>query len=366
MKYLVLFAITFVLLTSCKKEDVPDPSILQKPSLYFPPVGSVEWATTSPESLGWNTGNLPALYSFLEAEGSRAFLVLKDGRIVLEKYFGQTVQGTGPFTQTSPWYWASAGKTLTGFIVGKAQQERLLDINRTTSSYLGAGWTAAPLAKESLITVRHQLTMTTGLDDGTDDVDNTTPAALVYKADAGTRWAYHNAPYTLLQRVVAAATGQSFAAYFNAKLKTVIGMDGQWVMDGYNSVYWSTPRSMARFGILMQAKGAWNGTTVMSDTAYLQAAVNSSQNLNLAYGYLWWLNGKASGMVPQSQLVFPVSLFPAAPPDMYAAMGKNGQLLSVIPSKGLVIVRMGHNTDNSFVPITFQNTLWEKLNAVIR
>ncbi|MDQ3279102.1 MAG: serine hydrolase, partial [Bacteroidota bacterium] len=85
-----------------------------------------------------------------------------------------------------------------------------------------------------------------------------------------------------------------------------------------------------------------------------------------SYGYLWWLNGKASAMLPQSQVVFPQSLCPGAPTDMVSAMGKNGQLLSIIPSKGLVVVRMGHNADGAYVPTTFQNNLWEKLNAVIR
>ncbi|MBB1285350.1 serine hydrolase [Flavisolibacter sp. BT320] len=363
MKFFLLLTVATFALISCKKEADP---VEANTSIYFPPTGSTEWATTTPESLDWNTANIPALYTYLEAEQTKAFLVLKDGKIVLEKYFGQNLQGTGPFTQNSFWYWASAGKTLTGFVVGKAQQEGFLNIGNKTSQYLGNGWTSLAPEKEALITVRHQLTMTTGLDDGTGDAGNTAPAALLYKADAGTRWAYHNAPYTLLQKVVATATGQSFASYFDSRLKNKIGLDGQWILNDNDNVYWSTPRSMARFGILVQAKGWWNGSDILGDAAYLNAAVTTSQNLNLSYGYLWWLNGKASAMLPQSQIVFPQSLCPAAPADMVSAMGKNGQLLSIVPSKGLIVVRMGHNTDGSYVPTVFQNGLWEKLNAVIR
>jgi hypothetical protein len=94
--------------------------------------------------------------------------------------------------------------------------------------------------------------------------------------------------------------------------------------------------------------------------------INTSQQLNLSYGYLWWLNGKPSFMSPGSQLVIPAAITPNAPADMYAAMGKNGQYINVVPSQRLVVLRMGDNPDNSLVPYTYQNQIWEKLNKVIR
>ena len=44
--------------------------------------------TKSPESLGWKMNYVDSLYRFLEGENTKAFIVLKDGKIVLEKYFG--------------------------------------------------------------------------------------------------------------------------------------------------------------------------------------------------------------------------------------------------------------------------------------
>ncbi|MCB0795040.1 MAG: beta-lactamase family protein, partial [Flavobacteriales bacterium] len=161
---------------------------------YFPPAFGT-WDTLSPASLGWCTDSIPQLYDFLDQSNSKAFLVLKDGRIVLEKYFDT-------FTQDSLWYWASAGKSLTAFLVGKAREDGFLDITDTTAQHLGNGWTSCPPDKEEKITVWHQLTMTSGLDDGNGNVDCTDPACLEYLADAGTRWAYHNAPYTLLDGVI--------------------------------------------------------------------------------------------------------------------------------------------------------------------
>lgn len=363
----LIFSAAF-LFTACRKDtrQTQPPPTPPSETLYFPPASSTEWSTATPESLGWTIANIQPLYDYLQAQDTRAFIVLKNGRIVLEKYFGQNITNTAPFNQSSQWYWASAGKTLTGFVVGKAQQEGLLNINNRTSQYLGTGWTSAPLVKENGITVRHQLTMTTGLDDATGDADNTMPSALLYKADAGTRWAYHNAAYTLLQKVVSNATAQTFSGYFDAKLKSKIGMDGQWVPNGYENVYWSTARSMARFGILIQAKAKWDGADLLGDSTYYNASVNTSQALNLSYGYLWWLNGKASAMMPQSQVVYPLPLAADAPADLFAAMGKNGQLLNVVPSKGLIVVRMGDNANGALVPVAFQNELWGKLNAVVK
>jgi len=86
----------------------------------------------------------------------------------------------------------------------------------------------------------------------------------------------------------------------------------------------------------------------------------------LSYGYLWWLNGKSSYMIPTLQTVFPGSFAPNAPADMFAALGKNGQILCVSKTKGLVVVRMG-DAPGSFVevPTVFCNQMWQKINAVM-
>lgn len=310
------FIFLLMLLLACGKDDNPDnPPAPAPETMYFPPVSSTEWQTKTIASLGWSETALNNLYTYLQQKHTKAFIILKNGKIVSERYFGT-------FTVDSNWYWASAGKTMTAMLVGIAQQEGLLNINNRTSQYIGTGWTSLTLAKENLITVKHQLTMTTGLDDGVPDDYCTTPSCLIYKADAGTRWAYHNAPYTLLDKVVENATSTTYNNYFQQKIRNRIGMNGLWLPSGYNNIYYSTPRSMARFGLLLLNKGKWDQTIVLNDTAYFNTQVNTSQNMNLSYGYLTWLNGKASHMLPQSQLVFTGGIAPNAPTDMYAAMGK--------------------------------------------
>jgi len=329
-------------------------------NIYFPPKTGNEWASVSPESLGWHIDKIDSLYDFLDIKNTKAFIVLKDGKIVLEHYFDS-------FTQDSVWYWASAGKTLTAFLTGIAQEEGYLSTSDLTSKFLGTGWTSCPPEKENLITIRHQLTMSSGLNDESGDSHCTDPACLIFLKDAGTRWAYHNAPYTLLEQVIENATGKNYNLYTNLSLKNKTGMTGLWIKSGYNNVFYSTPRSMARYGILIQNKAVWDRDTLLHDTSYFNAMVNTSQNLNLSYGYLWWLNGKESYMMPQSQFVFNGYLMQDAPSDMISALGKNGQILNVVPSKGIVVVRMGDSPGEGLNDIAgyFSNDIWKILNEII-
>lgn len=328
-------------------------------NLYFPPNNNnLPWDTLSPQSLGWCTDKTDSLFQYLQEENSKAFIVLKDGKIVIEKYFGS-------FTQDSIWYWASAGKTLTSFLIGKAQEDGILSLADSSSRFLGTGWTSEPPEKERKITIRNQLTMTTGLNDNVPDNHCTIDTCLQYMTDAGNRWAYHNAPYTLLEKVLTNASGQAINTYTQSKLKNPTGITGIWLTSDYDNVFYSKPRSMARFGLLALNKFNWNGNALLTDTAFINQSTRTSQTFNPSYGYLWWLNGKSSFMAPTSQFVFPGSYAPEAPADMFAAIGKNGQLICVVPSKNLVVVRMGNASGSLEVPFLLCNEIWKRLKLVI-
>jgi CubicO group peptidase (beta-lactamase class C family) len=207
--------------------------------------------------------------------------------------------------------------------------------------------------------------MTSGLSDTA--FDCVTPDCLEYLADAGTRWAYHNGPYTLLQSVVSAAVHTNWSAFFNTHLRNKIGMNGAWATtNGSNNVYFSNARSMARFGLLNLNKGEWDGDQILGDKDYISEMTSTSQEFNEAYGYLWWLNGKESYMAPAVQAKFSGSLSPNAPEDTYAGLGKNNQKIYVVPSRGLVIVRLGEDPGQSPLgPSSFDHELWEKINDLI-
>lgn len=354
MRYLPLLLIFFSLLAGCNSGDEPKPEPPEP--MYFPIPNDPAWETKSFEELDWNEAAAEDLKEYLIGANTKSFMILVNGRIVMEEYFAG-------HTPTTTWKWNSAGKTLVSVTTGIAQQEGLLSINNPVSDYLGTGWSSMTLAKENLVTSRNLLAMTSGLNDESQLV---VKANLTYLADAGTRWSYSNV-FQLLMDVVGAASDQEFETYFDSRLKNKIGMDGFWDEGVLFTIYHSNTRSMARFGILALNKGKWQDEQIINE-AFFTDITTSSQSINPSYGYLCWLNGKSKYMVPGGQTVYEGSLVPAAPDDMFAAMGAEDQRIYVVPSMNMVVVRMGDasDPDNPSAALSgFDNKLWEKINPVI-
>jgi CubicO group peptidase (beta-lactamase class C family) len=172
-----------------------------------------------------------------------------------------------------------------------------------------------------------------------------------YVADAGTTWYYNNTAYHLSKRVLEGASGVSMQEYLDEQLATRIGLrETEWRERSFMKMPDGVPmtglfmsaRDMVRFALLMLAGGSWDGEDVIEDKAYLRDSVSTSQEMNLSYGYLWWLNGKASHMLPgPDPRPRDGSLIPPAPDDLYAAMGAGDQRIYVAPGLGLVAVRQG-------------------------
>jgi CubicO group peptidase (beta-lactamase class C family) len=356
MKRINLFLfIALLSFFNCSKDEPVEPN-----ALYFPPLSTNVWETLSIAQLGWNAAGEQPLYDFLEANDTDAFIILKDGKIVVEKYFGT-------FEQSSMHSWNSAAKTLTAFTVGIAQEEGFLSIDNPSSNYMGTGWSSLTLEQESQITVRNHLTMTTGLDYNVPENFCTDPECFQYKNAPDTFWYYHQGAYTVLDNIVTGAVGQDFKDYFNTKIRNKIGMSGSWIKTGsYLNLYFSNARSMARFGLLNLNEGVWDGTTILADKDYFVEMTTTSQDLNKSYGYLYWLNGKSNFKVPGSETLYTGKLIPNAPDDLIAGLGAFDQKLYIIPSKGLVIVRMGDSgEEDELGPTLFDNNLWEKINLLI-
>jgi hypothetical protein len=333
-----------IAISSCKKNGITEPSVPPtNTSYYYPPTGSDTWETTDAASLGWDVAKLNEAIAYAQSKNTYGLIILHKGKIVTENYWNG-------WDMNTKYLIASAGKSVTAFLTGIAQQ--------------GKGWTTCPPAKEDLITVRHQLTMTTGLEYNVPDENCATASCLTYKADAGTQWYYHNAPYRLLQDVIANASGTNYNLYTKTKLADKIGMKNYtWL----NYILWLNTRDMARFGLLTLGKGKWDTQKLMTDTAYFSAMTNTSNSYNKSYGYLWWLNGKQSIMTPTSTQVYPVSLSASAPADMIAALGKGDKKIYVIPGLDLVVVRHGDDTGDAVLgPSSFDEYFWAKLKSAIK
>ena len=106
-----------------------------------------------------------------------------------------------------------------------------------------------------------------------------------------------------------------------------------------SSYSYATARDFARFGLLYYNNGMWNGTQVLPPD-WVKESVQPCQADKLKqYGYQFWLNGLSESDPGERQ-------FPDVPGDMFYADGYGGQGIYIIPSKKLVVVRLGlHNID---------------------
>ena len=317
---------------------------------YFPPLGSREWARSDPAATGWDTTALEALFDHGQAQGSTGLVIVQNGRIVAERYWPLTPaqrQASGRFATLhhgeTPEGWpiedvASIQKSVMCLLVGMARSKGLIDIEKSAASYVGDGWSRAPRDKESAITVRHLLSMASGLDQ-----------QLGYEAPAGTRWFYNTPAYGQLGKALERATGRKVGDLSKEWLTGPLGMaDSRWETRGGRFIvgndigFVTTPRDLARLGLLMLHGGVWDGRDGIADRAWLKASLSASQSDYPGYGYLWWLN--SGGFAEKSKLRerrFVGWFVPTAPADMIAARGHFNRRLYIVPSQSLVVVRFG-------------------------
>ncbi len=323
--------------------------------LYFPSSDST-WESVTPDSLGWDPAGVEDVCRFVESTNGKSFLVLQDGRIVVERYWT-------PAGVRHAQYVMSSGKSITAFLVGIAQEQKKLQLDQPVSDFLGAGWSRTTPARERAIQIRHLLQMTSGLN-----------SRLEYQGPPGVIWRYNTEAYQQLHPLLEQAVGTPMQEFSKRVLFEPMGMKNSEFR--FHSFVMNA-RDMGRFGMLIQGQGQWNERPIMNDRQFFDEMLNSSQSLNPAYGYLWWLNGRESfRSVGVQRGILPGALVPNAPQDMVSANGRGGQRIFVVPSLGLVVVRLGENPALGVRGVAaaeadgtqgkFDNQLWNKLMAAIQ
>jgi CubicO group peptidase (beta-lactamase class C family) len=320
--------------------------------LYFPPAEG-EWETVAPADVGWDQAAIQNALDFAGAQNSTGVVILHRGRIMAEQFWELTGPGSEKFNQRLVGRdaaghgiedVASAQKSITSFLVGVAREKGLLKIDDPVSKYLGEGWSRATPEQERAITIRHLITMTSGLTERGG-----------YEAEPGTKWLYNTAVYSRTMKVLTAASGMDLQELTAAWLTRRIGMtDSRWAERGgaaraVNAYgFATTARDLARFGLLMLARGKWGDQVILGDGEYLKASTTTSQDMNPYYGYLWWVsrNAHAPDRAPQPA---------AAPADMYAAKGALTRRCYVVPSLELVVTRLG---DQPLAGRMFDRRFW--------
>lgn len=124
----------------------------------------------------------------------------------------------------------------------------------------------------------------------------------------GQVWAYNNAAIQTLDRVLRAATGEDPADFARERLFEPLGMadtmltaDASGRSTGMAFGMESTCPDLARFGLLFEQDGRWDGEQVVPAAWVREATGRSSQNLNSAYGLLWWINRAGPVRAPIDQ-----------------------------------------------------------------
>ena len=353
-KYLRLLLLTGLLLTG--------PALAQ--TLYFPP-DSGDWESVEPEQAGWSSQGLQNALKVAESRQSSGVVILHNGRIMAEAYWepedapagyanyvqGQDLQG-GAIEDV-----ASAQKSVAAVITGIARDRGLLELDDPVSLYLGAGWSKATVEQEQAITLRHLLTMTSGLDPD-----------LAYAAPPGSTWLYNTPAYHALMRVVEAAAGLDRNTITSQWITGPMAMSNTrwtarpWADAAIGTGLSTTARELARFGLMIQAGGFWGDREIIGDQAFLQNMLQPGQTLNPAYGYLWWINGQPFSLAAGARATRNEgALIPAAPPDLVAMQGAMDRKLYIVPSLGLVISRLGAAGGDDAA--SFNDAFWQALMA---
>ncbi len=306
--------------------------------------------TTTPST--WDSAKLEELAAYAESKSTKALLLVAGGETVLERYFG----GAGA-SSTQDVY--SVQKSVTATLAMIAIEKGLFAIEDTVTSILGVGWSNAAPAQEEKVTVRHLLTMTSGLG-----------LKLGFLAEPGTSWLYNDDAFYRVRLVLEKKTGKELDAVAHEWLFDRVGMTSSKFRARLTKDSKDLPivglqtsaRDLAIFGGLLRAHGTWNGTSIVSASS-VDEMTKTSQPLNESYGLLFWLNGKSGGLLPFA-MPFTGPLVPSAPADAFAALGKDDQKMYVARSLDLVVVRLGGSAGDSKNALSsFDDELWKRIVA---
>jgi CubicO group peptidase (beta-lactamase class C family) len=295
------------------------------------------------------------LDEFLRANDTLAFLVVREDRLVCERYFDGAGRGS---LQTS----FSVAKSFLSTLVGIAIDEGLIEsVEAPVTTYVPE--LVERDQRFAQITLRDLLTMSSGLRYWDTDLpwpwadDTYTYYGVDLRAVAlnkteierppGEEWHYNNYNPLLLGLVLERATGMSVSEFMATRLWRPLGAeaDATWNLDSERSGLEklesginATAADYARFGLLYLHGGEWNGARIISEQ-WVRTATRNDASADPAphYQYFWWVDLER--------------------PGRFYALGDYGQYVYVAPDADAVVVRLGRDwgIDNRTWLATFRD-----------
>lgn len=257
---------------------------------------------------------------------------------------------------------ASASKGVAAVAVGRAITLGYFDVDDTLGTFFPE---ADP--EHAALTIRQVLNQTTGLrftwpSDGagvvTDQIAQTLHAPVDFPA--GSTFQYAQNVLAMLPEIIARTTGRDFLDFVQQELFDPLGIARDhwvWVRDRSGNVAINgglamRPADLARLGQLLLRDGRWAERQVI-DPGYIREG-STGTAANPAYGFLWWTNSGESyrsAGAPMPEVV-DQPFWVGSPRDMYMFSGAFGQFVVVVPSRDMVIVRLGGPSRNDPASIT--------------
>src|SRR5688572_13541713 len=268
-----------------------------------------------------------------------ALVVVKNDSLLYEKYWDG-------YSDSSLSNSFSVAKSITSLLIGAAIKEgKIKSVDEPVGNYLPEfkEGLAAKLRIKDLLTMSsgsnwdesysNPLSVTTESYYGSDLYKTATGVKIL--KEPGTYHSYKSGDTELLGLVLEKATGKSISAYASEKLWQPLGAEhpAKWSTDRESGnekafcCFNTNARDFARIGQLMLDSGAWKGNPIIDSAYYIQSitACQIPEEDGVPcddYGYQWW--------------IYPDS------PGVFYARGILGQYIIVIPSKKIVLVRLGH------------------------
>lgn len=294
---------------------------------YWPTNG---WRIALPQTQGMDPEKLRQMLAVIEAQklNVRSLVVIHNGYIVAEYY-------QPPFDANSRHELYSCTKSFVSALVGIAIAEGDLESVQTPVLECFPDYTFANTdARKSAMTIEHLLAMTSGLDwpegdpiyqqlwNSRDWVQFVLDRPMA--AEPGTRFNYNSGCSHVLSALVADRSGMLTQQFAHERLFAPLGIsDVNWSVDSNGLAIggWGlniTARDMAKFGYLYLNEGVWDGQQIVpAEWVRASTTAHIKTGGDFDYGYQWWIYPKWNA---------------------YAAKGRDGQLIFVIPDYEIVAV----------------------------
>jgi len=319
--------------------SIPEPT-------YWPTTG---WQSSTPEAQGFDSAKLAeGLAAIPQNEiGIHSLQIVRGGYLIIDAY-------VYPYDGSIYHDFASVTKSVMTTLIGIAADQGKIDLDKPVLSYFPNRTIANRDDRKEHITVRHLLSMSSGLE--WDPVDDevflrqlrASPDWVQFALDLpvvsepGSEFVYNSAGSHLLSAILTQTTGMSALEFAKANLFEPLGITNvHWRIDpqGYNMGWGDLsmfPLDAAKLGFLFLHQGKWQDRQIISREWVAKATsfqISTEGSHYEEYGYGWWVS-------PQEEEI-----------TFFRADGRNGQRIWVIPSMDLVIVTTGYS-DSALEDIT--------------